>query len=195
MNGLYRLKPCLLFALVTAFAGATETHAQVSLKGGVSHARISNQGLLPGDLGDRTGFAVGVGLATPPAAFGLGVEALYAQRGARSANNVSSRELDYIDIPIYVRVMAPATGFAPFVYAGPQVSFEVRCDGGLEDCPETGRSTATYAALAGVGIHLMEALSIEGRYMWGLSDLELDTVTEEENYRNRSLMILAGVTF
>lgn len=195
MNELDRWKRCLWLAAVLALAGVTEAQAQVSLKGGVSHARISNQGLLPGDLDDRTGFAAGVGIATPPAPFGLGVEALYAQRGARSANNVSSRELDYIDIPIYVRVMAPAPGFAPFVYAGPQISFEVRCDGGIEDCPDTGRSTATYGAVLGVGVQLLEAFSLEGRYMWGLRDLELETVSEEESYRNRTLMILAGVTF
>lgn len=195
MSTFDRTKRCLLLMALTAFAAAAHAEAQVALKGGVSHGRISNQGLLPGDLGGRTGFAVGLALATPPAAFGVGVEALYAQRGARSANNPSSRELDYIDIPIYVRVMAPATGFAPYVYAGPQISFEVRCDTGIEDCPETGRSTATYSGVVGAGIHLLEVLSLEGRYMYGLSDLELETVTEEESYRNRSFMILAGVTF
>lgn len=184
----------LLSALLCAVVAA-EAQAQVGIKGGFSHGRISNAGLLPGDLGARTGFALGLSAATPPAPFGVGLEVLYAQRGARSANNPSSRELDYLDIPLYLRVMAPATGFAPYVYAGPQVSFEVRCDTGLEDCPETGRSTATYAAVAGAGLRLVEALSIEGRYMYGLSDLELETVSEEESYRNRSFLILVGITF
>jgi hypothetical protein len=195
MKKVMRPKRLLLVTALLSAAAAADLHAQVGIKGGVSHGRISNAGLLPGDLGGRTGFAVGFSFATAPSPFGVGVEALYAQRGARSANNPSSRELDYVDIPVYLRVMAAATGLAPYVYAGPQVSFEIQCDTGLEDCPDTGRSTATYSGVIGAGVHLVEALSIEGRYMYGLSDLDLETVTDEESYRNRSFMILAGITF
>jgi hypothetical protein len=38
-------------------------------------------------------------------------------------------------------------------------------------------------------------LSVEGRYIYGLSDLDFDTVSDEDSYEERSFMILGAVTF
>ena len=37
--------------------------SELSIKGGASFGNVSNKGVLPGDLGGRTGFAAGAGLA------------------------------------------------------------------------------------------------------------------------------------
>jgi hypothetical protein len=197
MMSIMKRWPLLLGAVLLSTTAAADLHAQMGIKGGVSHGSISNTGVLPGDLGARTGFVVGLSFASAPAVVGLGVEALYAQRGAEEPNNPSSRELDYVDIPVYVRLMAPSEGVAPYAYAGPQISFEVNCRTGPEECPETGRPSTTYAGIIGAGLRLggMSALTIEARYVYGLNDLDIDTVTEEENYRDRSFMILAGISF
>lgn len=194
-------KGCALLAGVLVMGGlaAPDAQAQVGIKAGASFGSISNTGLLPGDLEGRTGFAGGLSFNSPPEVLGIGLELLYAQRGAEEPNNPSSRELDYIDVPLYVRLMAPAEGIQPFVYAGPQASFEIDCSTIDEDCPDTGRPTTTWAGIVGAGIRLGDddggGFTLEARYVYGLSDLELDTVTDEDSYEDRSFMILAGFSF
>jgi hypothetical protein len=192
-----RKAPILLVIAAFFAVGTHPVQGQVTIKGGVSHARVSSTGAFPADLGSRTGFALGLALTSEPSLLGFGVEALYAQRGGGPSGEVDGRDLDYIDVPAYVRVMLPAPGLAPFAYAGPQVSFEVRCREGNADCTDFDRRTTTYAGVIGAGVQLGSGsrLSVEGRYVYGLQDLHLDTVTESGNYRNRSFMILVGVSF
>lgn len=174
-------------------------HAQggVAIKGGFSYGNVSNRGVLPGNLDTRTGFAVGlaVGSARPLLSFGL--EGLYAQRGVHSDSAPDSRHLDYIDVPAYLRVTLPTPGLAPFAYVGPQVSFEVRCRAGGSPCPDTNRPKTSTAAVIGAGVRLGQtsAFSVEGRYIYGLTDLKLSTVTSSDSYKTRSFLILAGFEF
>lgn len=187
-----------ILAAAAIAVAAAPAQAQVGIKGGVSHSDISNAGVLPGDLGARTGFAIGISMASRPTApVGFGIEGLYAQHGVDSSTDDGAYELDYIDVPVYLRVMIPTRGLQPFVYAGPQVSFEVRCHTGTDDCPESDRPSITYAGVIGAGVRLgaETGLSLEGRYVYGLRDLHLETVTSEESYENRSLQILVGYTW
>jgi hypothetical protein len=48
---------------------------EISVKGGLSFANVSNQGLLPGQLNGRNGFAVGLA-ATSGGLLGFGLEGL-----------------------------------------------------------------------------------------------------------------------
>ncbi|HEY6223766.1 MAG TPA: porin family protein [Gemmatimonadales bacterium] len=167
------------------------------IKGGFSYGNVSNRGVLPGALTNRTGFAVGVGLSGT-GLMGFGVEGLYAQRGVVSSTNGDSWKLDYVDLPVYLRVGVPTPGVAPFAYAGPQFSFEVSCNaGGGATCPDNGRPKTTYAAILGGGVRLgaQSGLTLEGRYIYGLNDLKLSTVTSSQSYKTRSFLILAGWSF
>jgi hypothetical protein len=167
------------------------------IKGGFSYGNVSNRGVLPGALTNRTGFAVGVGLSGT-GLMGFGVEGLYAQRGVVSSTNGDSWKLDYVDLPVYLRVGIPTPGVAPFAYAGPQFSFEVSCNaGGGATCPDNGRPKTTYAAILGGGVRLgaQSGLTLEGRYIYGLNDLKLSTVTSSQSYKTRSFLILAGWSF
>ena len=38
-------------------------------------------------------------------------------------------------------------------------------------------------------------LSVEGRYVYGLTDLNLNTVSTSESYQTRSFLLLAGISF
>jgi len=179
---------------------ATTAHAQgvLGIKAGPSYGNVSNQGLLPGALKHRSGFAAGIAL-TPPAGsiLGLGVEALYAQRGVRSDTPGDSRLLNYADVPLYVRASIPTPTVAPFAYAGPQISFEMSCRTGLGDCPPSDRPKRTYAGVLGAGVRIgaRRAFTVEGRYLYGLTDLKLNTVTSSESYKTRSFLMLAGFAF
>ena len=184
----------LAAALVLAATPAA-SQAQVGAKSGLSFGNVSNSGLLPGEVGVRTGFTVGVS-AFIPGPLGLGVEGLYSQRGVSGQAGARSHELGYLDLPLLVRVKVPAP-IAPFAYAGPQISYELACNSGSGDCPRGDRPRAPRAAIIGGGVAFGgdTQVSLEARYIYGLQDLELETITAEENYRERSFMVLAGISF
>jgi hypothetical protein len=190
------------FAVATAAAAALMTVGPVTMraqgfgvKGGLSYGNVSSNGALPGNIKSHSGFAVGVGLLTGRT-IGLGVEALYADRGV-NISTLGDRKLTYLDVPAYLRVGLPTPGVSPFAYAGPQMSFELKCDAGGTACPDNGRSKTTFAGVIGGGLRFgaLGGLSIEGRYIYGLSDLNLGTVTTSANYKTRSFMILMGIGF
>ena len=183
-----------------ALAGsASAQSAEVGLKGGLAFGNISNKGVLPGSLKTRTGIAGGLYLGYAASVVGFGVEGLYAQRGLSSDESLSTAQtkLDYIDVPAYLKVNIPIPGVRPFAYAGPQISFEVRCKtAGGGECPDPStRKSTDYAAIIGAGLKLGRgtAITIEGRYVYGLQDLKLSTITSGESYRHRTFMILLGI--
>jgi len=99
-------------------------------------------------------------------------------------------------------VQVPTPGISPFAYAGPQVAFEIRCRDRGADCPDPstdGRKTTDYAGVIGGGVKIGNeqkfGFSIEGRYIYGLRDLKLSTVTSSNSFKTRSFMILAGIIF
>ena len=188
----------LIAALAAAFAlcAAPALQAQsggLAVKGGLSYGNVSNNGALPGNVDHRTGFAIGVS-ATTGGAIGFGVEGMYAQRGITSANAADTRKLDYIDVPVYVRVALPLGSVAPFVYAGPQAMYEINCGTENGTCGGSGREKFTYAGVIGAGLKI-SGVSFEGRYVYGLKDLNMNTVSSSSNYRTRSFMLLAGIGF
>jgi len=192
-----RCPPSLgVILLVLVAPAAAQSPVEVAIKGGLSYGDISNKGLLPGNLETRTGSAGGVGFVTRGVA-GLGVEGLLAQRGVESATATDERKLDYLDLPAYLRVSLPTGSVRPFAYAGPQVSFELRCRAGGADCADDGRKKTSYAGIIGGGIRLGDrtGLMIEARYVYGLTDLKLGTITDENSYQTRSFLILAGLYF
>lgn len=177
--------------------------AEVGIKGGASFGGISNKGLLPGNLDNRTGFAGGVAVGVRARVIGVGIEALWAQRGLKTNTTTTpERKLDYIDVPAYLKVQVPTPGISPFAYAGPQVAFEIRCKDRGTDCPDAsvdGRKTTDYAGVIGGGVKIGNekrfGFSLEGRYIYGLRDLKLSTVTSSNSFKTRSFMILAGILF
>ena len=186
----------LLAALPLCMIAAKANAQGIGIKGGAVFNNVKDNGALPGSLERRTGFTAGLTFSTLKGPVGIGLEALYAQRGVNAPNATDARRLDYIDVPAYLRVMIPTGSVNPYLLAGPQVSFELNCRAGSGSCP-SGRSKTTYAGVIGAGIFFGNhgGLSLEGRYMYGLSDLHLSTVTSSSSYKNRSFLILAGLQF
>ena len=189
-------KTKIMLMAVACIAAPAAIGAQgFGIKAGASFGNVSNRGVLPGEVGRRTGFAVGIAAFTP-SPIGFGIEALYAQRGVTGDESTASRELEYIDVPLYLRVSLANPAIAPFAYAGPQISYELNCDTGDESCPGSDRPQWPTSAVIGAGIALADQrISIEGRYVYGLSDLNFDTVSDEDSYRDRSFMVLGAITF
>ncbi|HTL06160.1 MAG TPA: porin family protein [Gemmatimonadales bacterium] len=187
-------------ALVVGVQAAALAQPAVGIKAGASFGNISNKGVLPGSLKNRTGFAGGIYLGSS-GMLGIGLEGLYAQRGAESDDPLATAEtrLDYIDVPVYLKVKIPTPAIKPFIYAGPQVSYEVKCRTGAGlDCGDystTGRKRWDYAGIIGAGIRFGGAVGfgIEGRYVYGLKDLKPSTVTSGSSYKNRSFLLLGSI--
>ncbi|HEV8598753.1 MAG TPA: outer membrane beta-barrel protein [Gemmatimonadales bacterium] len=187
-------------ALVLGMQGTLLAQPEIGIKGGASFGNISNKGILPGNLKTRTGLAGGLYLGSG-GVIGIGVEGLYAQRGAESDEPIATSEtrLDFIDVPGYVKVRIPTPGIKPFVYAGPQVSYEVKCrtavGGDCADYSTSDRKRWTFAGIIGAGIRIGAGigLGIEGRYVYGLTDLKPSTVTSSSSYKDRSFMLLGSI--
>jgi hypothetical protein len=179
-------------ALVALSVSQASAQSGLTIKGGLSYSVAANSGLTPGAT-DRSGFALGIG-ATSASVVGLAVEALYAQRGYNSVLPGESRHVDYIDIPLYLRVAPVATSVTPFAYAGPQVSYELHCGDNGDSCPNSGREKFTYAGIIGGGVKFgaLNGMSVEARYVYGLNDLKFSTVSSSESYKTRSLLVLVG---
>ena len=183
-----------MLCLVAPLSG--QTGVEVTIKAGASFGDVSNKGLLPGSLKSRTGWAAGAALATR-GTIGLMVEGMFAQRGVESATPAEERKLDYVDVPALVRVMLPTGGVRPFAYAGPQASFELRCKAGPVECADGGRKKTTFAGVIGGGVRFGAGggFLVEARYVYGLDDLKLSTVTSGDSYKTRSFMLLVGLSF
>ncbi|HYV95921.1 MAG TPA: porin family protein [Gemmatimonadaceae bacterium] len=192
------IKKFAVIALVTVCgavcAAPSNAGAQgFGLKGGLSYGNVSNSGALPGSVKQRTGYAVGISLSSS-GIIGFGIEGLYAQRGVTSETTGFSRDLNYIDVPVYLRLALPLGPIKPFAYAGPQGSYELKCGTDSGDCDGSGRPKVTYAGVIGAGVRIL-GISLEGRYVYGLTDLKLGTVTTTDSYKTRSFLILAGIGF
>jgi hypothetical protein len=179
--------------LLCTAPAALRAQAGIGIKGGLSYGNVSNSGALPGNVSQRSGFAIGLG-ATIGSPVGLGIEALYAQRGVISTIAGDSRKLSYLDVPLYLRVSLPTPMVSPFVYGGPQLSLEIQCDSDAGACP-SGRPKSTYSGVVGGGLRFsaFHGLSVDGRYVYGLTDLKLSTVSTTKSYQTRSFMILIGI--
>jgi hypothetical protein len=187
-----------LSALILTAPSALLAQGEAGLKGGVSFGNISNKGLLPGNLSTRTGFAAGLYAGYHVGFLGVGLDALYAQRGASSDSSfaTSQTKLDYIDVPVYLKLFVPAPLIQPFIYAGPQASFEVRCrTANGAPCPaaaSSGRRKTDYAAVVGAGLRF-GGFGIEGRYVYGLRDLKVATISDPNSYKTRTFLMLVNI--
>ncbi|HUX34288.1 MAG TPA: porin family protein [Gemmatimonadaceae bacterium] len=168
----------------------------LAIKGGLSYGNVSNGGTLPGSVTQRSGFAIGLS-ANTGGMLGLGIEGMYAQRGFDNSTAADARHLDYIDVPVYVRVAIPTGSIAPFAYAGPQGSYELNCGASSGNCPDSGRPKVTYSGVIGAGLafNVLHGMTVEYRYVYGLTDLKLSTVSTTESYKTRSSLLLVGFGF
>lgn len=190
----------VLAALALAAPAAAYAQGGVGIKAGLTFGNVNRSGVTPGSqtFEGTNGFTVGLslGTASESSAVGLRLEGLYSRRGVDAANSPDSRRIDFADVPLMLEVKLPITGISPYLYGGPQVSYQLRCATDAGDCPEDNDGLS-YAAVVGAGLRLggSSAITLEGRYMYGLTDFRWTTVSNSESYRTRQFLILAGIGF
>ncbi len=122
----------------------------------------------------RLGFIGGAYISIPLGKLKLQPEFLYAMRGYEVDTLDVTIELDYIEVPVLLRYdFASVAGSGPYVYAGPSFSFLQTAKSGDFDLEEFCQSNVTNAVVGG-GFSIARVLNIDGRLLYGLSDV-LDT--------------------
>lgn len=163
------------------------------IKGGLSFATLSNK---QPDWETRTGFAAGIALDTRAGPIGIQPELLYIQKGVTGDGTPSSDapKLDYIEVPVLLKLTLPIPAIQPFVYAGPSIGFRLSCKVGEIDCDSDVIKSTDFGAALGGGIRFGGArgLTLEGRYLWGLKDINKPSAGVES--KTRTFLVIAGIS-
>jgi hypothetical protein len=152
----------------------------------------------------RVGFLVG-GFVTWPRGGRLELqpEVLFTQKGAKSdqLGGTSTEKLDYLDVPILVSYQIKGSRERNFaVFGGPSIGVLLRARssasfGGTsfeENVKDQVKST-DFGLVGGLAYH-RGRLVVDGRYSWGLTDIDKETGDGVE-IRTRGISFLAGWTF
>jgi len=159
----------------------------------------------PSNLDRRTGWLVGgfvvFDVAGPLA---LQPELNYVQKGAEDADGSTTTKLNYIELPILLKVQTPSAGpVSPSLMLGPTAALNIKAE------QETGSSTTDISddirtgelGLAfGVGLDAalgVGTLLVDVRYGIGVTSLDDDDDVGETDvsFRNQGFMVTAGYAF
>ena len=115
-------------------------------------------------------------------------------------------KLNYVEIPVTAMF---SLGSGPYLFAGPSVAFEVSCKididtedfdiegGDCDDDSETDsdRKKVDLSVVGGAGFEFPMGpgrLLIEGRYIYGLTNLNDSSTADDSSSKNRTWAIFAG---
>lgn len=163
----------VIFMAVTA---AVAQHSYVGIKGGVNFSRLTFK---DGDATDfRTGFHAGLlSHIHLNKEFAIQPELLYSSQGDENTISVfgvtanQKTKLDYITVPVLIQYMFD-NGFR--VQAGPQVGFLVKAESKIGEITSNQKNSFESTDLglaAGIGYLSTSGLGIDGRYVFGLSNI------------------------
>ena len=206
-----RLKTLVVGGLFAGLlAGPAPATAQIGVGpiGGVSFANFhgADSDILGESPSSRTGFLVGAMLDIPLGAVSIRPEAFYVQKGANAKESgvgEAGLNMDYIEIPVLVVVGINTGGSVkPEFFAGPQVSFQVKCEftASLEgfpeipsqDCESDEVSTTDYGIIVGGGV------AVGGFIAQVVFDYSLKTLDAEDDpfdIKNKAFYVLVGWMF
>lgn len=203
-----------LIALAPAHAGAQ--HATLGVKGGLNVANLSVDDPSDSDSGfdSQTDFLAGVfAQFTIGSVFAFQPEVLYSQRGAKSRDDdpATKLNLNYIQLPLLLmaRLGSRESPIVPTLYAGPQVSFEMRCQvtGESEgvslglDCDdplldgELQTKKTEYGLVFGGGFEFLYSrltVHLDVRYNLGLTNLNDSSNASEVSVKSRVWSFMLG---
>lgn len=100
-------------------------------------------------------------------------EVLYTMKGSETAEG-GKLDLDYIEVPVLLKVRLPIASIHPFLIAGPAFGWNLQAlvDGiEISDMP-----TSDYSAVFGGGLQLGRSLHLDVRYTMSLQKLEIPDI-------------------
>ncbi|WP_276372070.1 porin family protein [Chryseolinea sp. H1M3-3] len=161
------------------FAGASlysfgQTQFAIGIKGGPNFANINTDASAGENYNARTGFHLGAFALIKGERVGFQPEVLFSQQGSKlkySGNPDIKTNFSYMNIPLILKLYTIA---GINLQVGPQIGFltsaKQELPTGTQDIKDDLKKTDISLAL-GVGWDLPFGLTIDGRYNWGLSDI------------------------
>lgn len=187
----------------TAFA---QQPAAFGIKGGVNFANLNFEGDgADVNFDSRTGFVGGLFVVVPSnTPFALQAEALFSQKGAEAEEgDFSSKiKLNYLDVPVLARVSSPASSGTSFhVFGGPSFGFKLSGEtessfDGEEETEDLDDEVKGFdlGLVLGAGVEFGRFV-IDGRYSWGLTDINNEEEDEGVKVKTRTFSVMAGFRF
>ena len=183
------MKKSLLFTLIFSVGIACSMQAQRGIyksgfKTGVNISSLSSDGDIESIDESRIGYQATFFLEIPfDAYFSFQPELQYSAQGAKNENF----RANYINLPLTFKV-----------HASEFLNFHLGVQGGVKIWEWENRDnfqTISYAALGGLGINLSEDFFIEGRYVYGFSNLLEDdnSFNFQEDLTNSYIQLSLGV--
>jgi len=194
----------LLLLGMFVMPGFSQVQFKKGVKGGLNLANLGGSDVENTD--NKTGFSFGVFAALQLAnLIYFQPEILYTMKGAKQKFDFGGETIDvsiklnYIEIPLLIRLNVPVQGasFAPNLFAGPAIAFnlsaKVKAEGGGEssevDIKDDTKST-DFGLIVGVG-SAFGPLVLDIRYILGLSSI--DDSAEKADVKNRVISFNAGI--
>ena len=192
----------VLAAVLAPLSGA---NAQLTFGGfaGVNFSNLDVSNLSVNEVtSSRTGGMFGGYIGTHMGRlFTIRLEGYWTQKGAdlvTSGTTTESFKLQYIEVPLILRVNIPLVVIKPSVYAGPAISFQTKCEAEdtasgtslpCEDAGITLKSTDVSGIIgAGVGIG---PITIDVQYDFSFSNI-LDDPTSTDEVKNQTWTVRAA---
>lgn len=142
---------------------------------------------------------------------GIQPEILSVTKGAEiddggTGGEDASIKIEYIEIPVLLHLpLTYGASFAPYVMGGPAFAFDIGCEQSLGDtevdCEDDSlgdvfqRKSIDIGLSAGGGLAFAMgpgAVLVEGRYTWGLTNINDSEEADPIEVKNRSILLLAG---
>lgn len=186
-------KSLLLAALLVA--APTAAHAQFGIKGGFTFSSIDiNNGTV--DFNTKTGFVGGVSYGLQLGeSWGIQPELLYIEKGGESGNgDVSS---SYAEVPVLARFMAATGRIQPFLLGGGYAGFKLADDCTVKQAGEClgDLETTDFGLSLGAGLRFGGTTGITVEIRWDRGLVNINTTEGEGDARNRTVMLMAGLSF
>lgn len=205
MNKLCKIVAVGAFAAVLVLPRTAAAGVKFGIKGGANIANVN--GSFSDTISDwktTVGFCAGIFLELNVGRIlTIQPEVLYTMKGADAAiddgtiTGTGKLRLDYLEIPILLKVRIPTGSIHPFVFAGPAFGFNLKAT--FEDLTGDkndveGASKVDYSAVLGGGLQLGRSIHADVRYTMGLQKLkipDLDTI----DLKNGVLSATIGLAF
>lgn len=208
------IRSLALFSVLTVAPLAAQS--QFGVVGGFvsSNMKFTNESMTF-EPKSRTGFAVGLSMmGAGGGTFTFAPEALYVMKGATvdlGGDVGVDFKTTYIEVPMLFRAsLSSASKMRPFVFLGPTVAYQLSCkvagendEGSIEgDCSTLNEEDDNdeplkkldYGAMFGAGAHF-DRLSVSVRYNMGLANLNNNGDNGNLSIKNKSLMVMVGISF
>lgn len=195
----------ILVALILSgisFQGFSQAQFAIGLKGGLNLSKISFQDDLNANVSNRTGFHAGAFALVKITAFGIQPEVLFSKQGSKFKVNATDYEanFDYIAVPVMFKFYLP---LGLNIQAGPQFSFLTVDDlkatvsgQNAQDIATNFKKKQDTSLALGAGWDLPFHLTIDARYVLGLSDMKFQPSTAQPvTFKNKVVMISVGYKF